>query len=1572
MRILYATCSPASYMAPPRLALEQINCGPDWLDTDIGGYVTSRNTPLGDYDLAAIAGKLPADQQPDAVVCLVDASWRSTPRNLAAFKCPKVLLVADTHHLNTPIHGMIRYAQNEGFDRIVLLYDRHHAEFFQAAGFKQLYWFPGLTFPHDDKAVVAARQTATRETRIAFVGQTGICHPRRIQMLSQLHAHRLPLAVKAVAQREGLNFYGSSLVGFNSSLNGDLNLRVFEILSSGAMLLTDHLAPASGLAEVWQDGRDLVTYASPAELVERARQAIARPDETRAIGAAGMKWFDTHFSENARRRAFEALAMDGVASEMFALPPPPKAPAKLATGPLSTRLIAGYEYVQELHRNLDRVVVGLDESVPAEFERHCATLPRLEVRRGAIAKLGRVDFLVIGRQNFSSPALVTATHVWAWDDVEAERVALVRRCASMGLALVNASLLMFSRQKVNTHTNDGAVALVRLEQGGYEDALFLAKKELEKNPKSVDALLVMLELAIEKANGGVAQTVLAKLRMIAPHHPRLLELTAQQANPAPTKRGARLLRVARNLLEQQKWVDAGKAAKEVLTFDPQSAEAHFVVGCMAMHGSEPEQAIGLLGRATQLDGLPIEYWRQLAQALHSLGRNADALAAMVHVVSLEGDNVDDHLRLATFALLAGHGAIAFDAVKRAGELSPDHPLVGRLAPQAAQLVKECRYEEPRDLLLSHVEVTRLQGTGVLIERFFPDASNFVTLRSRTLYKGAVNFGGVHFSLDLPGLTEWARSRLVQRLLQPYRIRRILAVPFFASDFVHALAARDATGAPLCTYVMDDQVLHARDVPASLAERVFATSDVRLAISPEMIAEYSAWFRCSFGLLPPVVTTRDNEVPNDWTPARGNVRHCVMVGNIWSAKQFEQLRAFSRAAQLKIDWFGNSKVAWLPQDRGALEADGIFCQGFLPEAQLAQRLANYPFVVLPSGTLDGTEDNEWLTRLSLPSRMVFILTKTHTPMLVLGSPKTAAARFVSQFGLGVTSNYDATEAQEKIREITEPEFRDRLVANACKVAPSFLMPECGEWIWKSLAAKTPLATPFDALYHESIGGNLVGADSAQTAADPTGARMLAIENAIKAIVGKLSDHALHDAFLPADEPRQRADVRGAVLFLHDALKPLGDLTVRLLAIERIALTVKNHRGVLVTWAELLEQSGNMEEAAAKARQSLSLYYDDVYTQTLFVRCVGDTNFHANASDRFCPAPFENFEIYKDGSVFPCNCTQVPFPIGNAHTQTKEEIWQSPVAKAVRASILDGSFRFCSPMTCWKRFDLPKRSEHPEQFEQLKKIGVDGVQPPKHLNLSYDLSCNLSCPSCRNAQIMATHEERQKLDRVRDNIVLPLLEQKVAESVYITGSGDAFGSPHFRGVLKQLCDPKFSHVQITLGTNGQLITERLWAEFQPLHSRFQDITISIDGATPETYERLRRGSTWEKLLRTMGILEQARRGGVIRRIMVNMVVQQQNFQDMRRMVELCKGWAVDGIRFYRIRQWGNVVPGAFMESDIANPLHARHPELLALLADPIFDDPIIDHYDMYALILQARAASRAGETQNARQAEPALAL
>ena len=356
MRVLFATGSPPAYMLPPQLGDEQVNCGPDWSDcTGADGRIVSLRTNVGAYDLAAIAAKLPADQRPDLVACLVDSSRRSLPRNLAAFKCPRVLLIADTHHLASPLIGILQYAASECFDRMVI-YDRHHSAFLIAAGLRNLHWFPGLTFAHGDEAVRTARRNGGRARRIAFVGQSGKHHPRRSRLLEAMKEQGLPLAQQAIAQDAALGFYGASFMGFNASLNGDLNLRIFEILSSGAALLTDRLAPEAGLSRLLTEGREVITYGSHEELIERAGHLVAHPAEALAIGAAGAGWFDRNFCEAWRRRAFADLAFDGTPAPGFEFSPAER--TRVFFGGSIELLLRGmivYEAVQDLHRVFRRL-----------------------------------------------------------------------------------------------------------------------------------------------------------------------------------------------------------------------------------------------------------------------------------------------------------------------------------------------------------------------------------------------------------------------------------------------------------------------------------------------------------------------------------------------------------------------------------------------------------------------------------------------------------------------------------------------------------------------------------------------------------------------------------------------------------------------------------------------------------------------------------------------------------------------------------------------------------------------------------------------------------------------------------------------------------------------------------------------------------------------------------------------------------------------------------------------------------------------------------------------------------------
>jgi len=63
-------------------------------------------------------------------------------------------------------------------------------------------------------------------------------------------------------------------------------------------------------------------------------------------------------------------------------------------------------------------------------------------------------------------------------------------------------------------------------------------------------------------------------------------------------------------------------------------------------------------------------------------------------------------------------------------------------------------------------------------------------------------------------------------------------------------------------------------------------------------------------------------------------------------------------------------------------------------------------------------------------------------------------------------------------------------------------------------------------------------------------------------------------------------------------------------------------------------------------------------------------------------------------------------------------------------------------------------------------------------------------------------------------------------------------------------------------------------------------------------------------------------------------------MADFVELGKNLGVNSVFFLRLLDWGHMNHKNFIREAIANKEHARHHELLRILDNPIFDDPICE--------------------------------
>src|SRR5688572_8934933 len=174
----------------------------------------------------------------------------------------------------------------------------------------------------------------------------------------------------------------------------------------------------------------------------------------------------------------------------------------------------------------------------------------------------------------------------------------------------------------------------------------------------------------------------------------------------------------------------------------------------------------------------------------------------------------------------------------------------------------------RDLLITAVETNDSHGVGILLQRLFPDSSKFVCLRTMPLYGGSESFGSARHELCSKYLTVAETREQLNRILAPYRIRRIVCVPYYREEFVHAVIAKEATGAPLVTYLMDDQNIVTPLVPDYRVSELLAVSNLVLGISPEMCAAYSHKYRRPVHLLPPVLTSAPDLVPCYWDPVPG--------------------------------------------------------------------------------------------------------------------------------------------------------------------------------------------------------------------------------------------------------------------------------------------------------------------------------------------------------------------------------------------------------------------------------------------------------------------------------------------------------------------------------------------------------------------------------------------------------------------------------------------------------------------------------------------------------------------------------
>lgn len=224
--------------------------------------------------LARIISSLP---DPPAFYFWIDPAGRYFPADIETLTIPTACYLIDIHL------GHWRNVAAQFFDVVFVAQKDHVAQMRQIVGHDQVYWLPlaaavDVHYDHD----------LPRIYDVGFVGNISVAHQRttrqrRLRLLTAQFSMNDPY--RHYPPAEVGTIYSQSKIVFNTSIAGDVTMRIFEGAACGALVLTD--AVQNGLTELYKPDEELVVFEDDEDLLSKIRYYLTHDNERDAIAYAG-------------------------------------------------------------------------------------------------------------------------------------------------------------------------------------------------------------------------------------------------------------------------------------------------------------------------------------------------------------------------------------------------------------------------------------------------------------------------------------------------------------------------------------------------------------------------------------------------------------------------------------------------------------------------------------------------------------------------------------------------------------------------------------------------------------------------------------------------------------------------------------------------------------------------------------------------------------------------------------------------------------------------------------------------------------------------------------------------------------------------------------------------------------------------------------------------------------------------------------------------------------------------------------------------------------------------------------
>jgi hypothetical protein len=215
------------------------------------------------------------DLQPDLLLFVEGGEMGIFPINFATLRCPKYWWGIDTHN------DYLKHLRISRLFDHTFLAQKSFVDSLMKDGIRSVSWLP-LAYGGPKP------ESKGRNIDVAYAGSTDWnLYPERKEYLSAIEDSFQDISIGNCNPKDLFNLYMNSKIVFNFSPMNDLNMRFFEAIGAGALLITNQVID-NGVEDILTEGKEFIEYIGLEDMVEKITHLLSHQDDLRQISGAGM------------------------------------------------------------------------------------------------------------------------------------------------------------------------------------------------------------------------------------------------------------------------------------------------------------------------------------------------------------------------------------------------------------------------------------------------------------------------------------------------------------------------------------------------------------------------------------------------------------------------------------------------------------------------------------------------------------------------------------------------------------------------------------------------------------------------------------------------------------------------------------------------------------------------------------------------------------------------------------------------------------------------------------------------------------------------------------------------------------------------------------------------------------------------------------------------------------------------------------------------------------------------------------------------------------------------------------